>query len=255
MKIVRFKASEAGKAGTGLWEGDTVSEISGDIFGPFEKTGKFYASDRITFLAPCQPSKVVCVGLNYKDHAEESSAELPEEPLLFLKPPSAVIDPEAGILLPANSRRVDFEAELAVVIGKRAKGVSREESLEYVLGYTGLNDVSARDFQMKDGQWTRAKGHDTFCPLGPAIATGLDPSDLGVQAWLNGELKQDSRTSFLIFKVPHLIEYISRIMTLEPGDVIATGTPSGVGQLTAGDKIEIRIEGVGSLVNPVRSES
>ncbi|MBW2623819.1 MAG: fumarylacetoacetate hydrolase family protein [Deltaproteobacteria bacterium] len=255
MKIVRFIADGEDQARIGLLEEETVFETSGGIFGPYKKTGASFAADQVSFLAPCDPSKVVCVGLNYKDHAEESSSDLPEEPLLFLKPSSAVIGPGDDIVLPSNSRRIDFEAELAVVMGKRAKGVSQAESLEYVLGYTCLNDVSARDFQMKDGQWTRAKGHDTFCPMGPAIVTGLDPTDLAVQAVSNGEIKQDSRTSFLIFNVPHLIEYISRIMTLEPGDIIATGTPAGVGPLAAGDTIEIKVEGVGSLVNPVVAES
>jgi 2-keto-4-pentenoate hydratase/2-oxohepta-3-ene-1,7-dioic acid hydratase in catechol pathway len=254
MKIVRFRAQGEDQARIGLLEEGMVHETSGGIFGPYTKTGASFTANQVSFLAPCDPSKVVCVGLNYKDHAEESSSDLPEEPLLFLKPPSAVIGPGDDIILPSNSRRIDFEAELAVVMGQRAKGVSKAESLEYVLGYTCLNDVSARDFQMKDGQWTRAKGHDTFCPMGPAITTGLDPTDLAVQAVSNGEIKQDSRTSFLIFNVPHLIEYISRVMTLEPGDIIATGTPAGVGPLTAGDTIEIRIEGVGSLVNPVVAE-
>jgi len=255
MKIVRFKIHGEDQARIGLLEEETVSETSGSIFGPYTKTGAAFDANQVSFLAPCDPSKVVCVGLNYKDHAEESSSDLPEAPLLFLKPPSAVIGPGDNIVLPSNSRRIDFEAELAVVISKRAKGVSEAEALEYVLGYTCLNDVSARDFQMKDGQWTRAKGHDTFCPMGPAIATGLNPLDLAVQAVSNGEIKQDSRTSFLIFNVPYLIEYISRVMTLEPGDVIATGTPAGVGPLVAGDTIEIKVEGVGSLKNPVVAES
>jgi len=255
MEIVRFIVNGEDQARIGLLEGETVFETSGSVFGPYKKTDAEFAADQVSFLAPCDPSKVVCVGLNYRDHAEESNADLPQEPLLFLKPPSAVIGPGDNIVLPSNSQRIDFEAELAVVIAKRAKGVSKAEALEYVLGYTCLNDVSARDFQMKDGQWARAKGHDTFCPVGPSIVTDLDPLDLGVQAVSNGEIKQDSRTSYLIFDVPLLIEYISRVMTLEPGDIIATGTPAGVGPLTAGDTIEIKIEGVGSLINPVVAES
>ena len=251
MKIVRFKPNGEDRARTGLWEDAAVYEVSGDIFGPYDKTGRSYPEDEVSILPPSRPSKVICVGLNYKDHAEESNADLPEEPLLFMKPPSAIIGPGEGIIPAANSSRVDFEAELAIVMGRQAKNAAKEQALDYVLGYTCLNDVSARDFQMKDGQWTRAKGFDTFCPLGPAISTGLDPSDLAVQGILNGEVKQDSRTSFLIFNVPHLIEYISAVMTLEPGDVIATGTPAGVGPLNSGDTIEIRIENVGSLVNPV----
>ncbi|MBW2091536.1 MAG: fumarylacetoacetate hydrolase family protein, partial [Deltaproteobacteria bacterium] len=192
-----------------------------------------------------------CLGLNYKDHAAEFNSDLPEEPLLFLKPASSVIGPGAPIICPPQSKRVDYEAELAVVIGREANHVPASEALTYVLGYTCLNDVTARDLQQKDGQWTRAKGFDTFCPLGPAIETDLDPSNLTVEAWLNGERKQASSTVNLVFDVKYLIEYISAVMTLAPGDVIATGTPSGVGPLSEGDVIEIRVQGVGGLINPV----
>lgn len=250
MKLVRFETD--GQVKTGLVEGDSVFELSGDIFGPYDKTGKTFNLEQVDLKAPCQPGKIVAVGLNYRDHAEEVGLDLPTEPLIFLKPSTSVIGPGDAIEWPAMSQQVDYEAELAVVIGKRAKNVDRAEASDFVLGYTCLNDVTARDLQNKDGQWTRSKGFDTFCPVGPVIVTDLEPSDVAVSAWLNGEKKQDSRTSNLVFAVPELVEHISRIMTLEPGDVIATGTPSGIGPMADGDRIEIRIQGIGSLVNPFK---
>lgn len=205
-----------------------------------------------TLLPPVQPGKIVCVGRNYAAHAAEHQAEVPDEPMLFLKPPSALIGPGAAIELPQGVGRVDHEAELAVVIGKRARRVSVPDALGYVLGYTCANDVSARDYQRKDGQWGRAKGFDTFCPLGPSITTGLDPADLAIRATVNGDVKQESRTSNMVFNVPALIAFISDIMTLEPGDIILTGTPAGVSPLTPGDTVRIEIEGIGVLENPVR---
>ncbi|MBW2052275.1 MAG: fumarylacetoacetate hydrolase family protein [Deltaproteobacteria bacterium] len=251
MRLIRFKPKGETDVRVGVVENETVYEVAGDIFGPCEKTGRSFNQGQITLEAPCVPTKVVCLGLNYKDHAEEVNADLPEEPLIFLKPPSSIIGPGAPIIYPPQSKRVDYEAELAVVIGKKASHVSSAEALDYVLGYTCLNDVSARDFQQKDGQWTRAKGFDTFCPIGPAIETDLDPSDLTVEAWLNGERKQASSTVHLVFDVKCLIEHISGIMALLPGDIISTGTPSGVGPLEDGDEIEIRIQGIGGLINPV----
>jgi 2-keto-4-pentenoate hydratase/2-oxohepta-3-ene-1,7-dioic acid hydratase in catechol pathway len=197
------------------------------------------------------PSKIVCVGRNYAEHAKELGNEAPPEPIIFLKPPSALLAPEGTIVRPAISQRVDFEGELAIVIGKRAKDVKAADWREYVLGFTCANDVTARDIQKKDVQFTRGKGFDTFCPLGPAIETELDVSDLRVQTRVNGETRQDGRTSQMIFPPPFLIEFITSIMTLLPGDVILTGTPSGVGPLAAGDVVEVEIEGIGVLRNSV----
>ena len=251
MRMVRFMGPGRTEAKPGRVEGNVVYELEGSIFGSCETTGSGIKLEDVRLLAPCTPSKVVAVGLNYRDHAEEVGMPLPEEPMIFMKPATAVIGPGDPIVAPAASRRVDYEAELGVVIGRRAVRVKQAEALNYVLGYTALNDVTARDLQAKDGQWTRAKGFDTFCPIGPAIETSLDPSNVAISSWLNGEKKQESRTSNLIFGVPALIEFISGVMTLLPGDVIATGTPSGIGPMLPGDEIEIRIEGIGSLINPV----
>ena len=251
MRLLRFTVPGETEILTGLVRDEKIHELAGDIFGPYEETGRIFSPEEVKPTNPCQPGKVVAIGLNYRDHAAEFGFELPVEPLIFMKAPSSVIGPGDTIVMPKMSQQVDFEAELAVVIGKQAKDVKKEQAAEYVLGYTCLNDVTARDLQKKDGQWTRAKSFDTFCPLGPAIETGLDPKDLAVSAWLNQERKQTSRTSNLVFDVPALIEFISAVMTLNPGDVIATGTPSGVGPMNHGDSIEIRIEGLGSLVNPV----
>lgn len=212
--------------------------------------GKKYSPDEVSLLAPSVPSKIVCVGLNYTEHARELKMELPSEPILFLKPPSAVINPGDAIIMPKMSSRVDYEGELGVVMGKRCKDVKAEDAEDYILGYTCFNDVTARDLQQKDGQWTRAKSFDTFAPFGPGIAR-IDPGSARIQTRVNGQIKQDSNTSDLIFDVFELVEFISRVMTLEEGDVIATGTPPGVGQLQSGDVVEIEIEGVGVLRNPV----
>ncbi len=196
--------------------------------------------------------KIVCVGRNYLEHARELGNEVPERPLLFLKPPSALIGDGEAIVLPPESSRVEHEGEIAVVIGARALGVPREEAMRYVSGYAPLNDVTARDLQKSDGQWTRAKGFDTFCPLGPIVsADGIDPRNLEVSCRVNGELRQHGRAADMAFDIPMLIAYISSIMTLEPGDVIATGTPAGVGPLHPGDVVEVEIPGVGTLRNPV----
>jgi 2-keto-4-pentenoate hydratase/2-oxohepta-3-ene-1,7-dioic acid hydratase in catechol pathway len=201
-----------------------------------------------------RPSKIVGVGLNYRAHALEMGKPLPPEPLLFMKPPSALIGPGDPIVRPAGYERVDYEGELAIVMGRRARHVSREKALDYVRGYTCLNDVTVRDLQKKDIQYTRAKGFDSFSPAGPRIAEGLDPSRLAITTRLNGVTKQNSTTADLIFDVPALIAFISRVMTLEEGDYITTGTPPGVGNLTPGDVVEIEIEGIGVLSNPVVAE-
>ena len=201
-----------------------------------------------------RPSKIVCVGRNYLEHARELGNEMPERPLLFFKPPSALIADGEAILLPAESQRVEHEAEIGVVIGKRASRVSAADALDYVSGYLPLNDVTARDLQKSDGQWTRAKGFDTFCPVGTAHpASGIDPATLEVICRVNGAVRQEGRAADMAFSIPVLIEYISGVMTLEPGDLIATGTPAGVGSLQPGDEVEVEIPGIGAVRNPVRA--
>ena len=208
--------------------------------------------DEVQLLAPCEPTKIIAVGRNYAAHAAEHGAEVPAEPLLFLKPPSSVIGPGATIVYPEHlSAHVDHEAELAVVIGRRARLVSQAEALDYVLGYTCANDVTARDLQRRDGQWTRGKGFDTFCPLGPWIVTDLDIADLAISCKVNGVVRQASRTSMMIFPVSELIAYASAVMTLEPGDVILTGTPEGVSPIKPGDRVAVEIEGIGILQNEI----
>ncbi len=216
-----------------------------------EPTGQSAALETLTVLAPITPSKVIGIGRNYRAHAAELGHDLPSEPLLFLKPPSSVQGPSEPVVLPKQSERVDFEAELGVVIGKRARHVSVADALHHVFGYTVVCDVTARDLQKKDDQWTRAKGFDTFCPVGPWLVTDLDPGNLPIQLRQNGTIKQDGNTNDMIFAVANLIAHISGIMTLEPGDLIATGTPSGVAPMHAGDQIDITIAGVGELHFPV----
>ncbi len=213
-------------------------------------SGEILSLDDVELLAPCQPSKIVCVGLNYTEHARELKMQIPDEPILFLKPPSAVLSPGGQIVYPPSSQQVDYEGELGVVIGKLCKSVSAKEAEKYILGYTCFNDVTARDLQKKDGQWTRAKSFDTFAPFGPWI-TKIDPSDAAIQTRVNGDVKQKSSTSDLIFSVPKLVEFISNVMTLQPGDVIATGTPPGVGPLQRGDVVDVEVEGIGVLKNSV----
>jgi 2-keto-4-pentenoate hydratase/2-oxohepta-3-ene-1,7-dioic acid hydratase in catechol pathway len=205
----------------------------------------------LSFL-PQQPTKIVLVGLNYRDHAKELGMPLPEEPILFLKPPTALLGPEDCIIYPEQAQRVDYEAELAVVMHDQCKNVEPEEVMEHVAGFTCLNDVTARDLQKKDGQWTRAKSFDTFCPVGPRIVKDIEPNNVKIQSYLNGELRQDSTTLNFIFSVEALVSFVSHVMTLKPGDIIATGTPSGIGAMQRGDTIEIKIEGVGTLRNYVR---
>lgn len=197
----------------------------------------------------------MALGLNYRDHAEEFKMKVPAEPVIFMKPATSVIYHGDEIVYPARATRVDYEAELAIVIGKTARRVKAEEAFDFVLGYTCLNDVTERDMQSRDGQWTRAKGFDTFCPIGPRIARDIDPGNLEIQLFLNGELKQESNTSNLIFKVPEIIEFLTSIMTLERGDVIATGTPSGVGPMRPGDVAVVEIQGIGRLENRVVCET
>ncbi|WP_048055496.1 fumarylacetoacetate hydrolase family protein [Methanotorris igneus] len=201
-----------------------------------------------------KPTKIICVGLNYIDHAKELNMEIPEEPIIFMKPPSSIIYHEDTIIRPKISKRVDYEVELAVVIGKKGKNIKKNEADNYILGYTILNDVTARDLQAKDGQWTRAKSFDTFCPIGPRIVKDIDPMNLNIECRVNGEIKQKSNTKNMIFDVYELIEFVSSIMTLYPGDIISTGTPPGVGELKKGDVVECEIEGIGVLRNYVDDE-
>jgi 2-keto-4-pentenoate hydratase/2-oxohepta-3-ene-1,7-dioic acid hydratase in catechol pathway len=208
----------------------------------------------VTVLAPVRPSKIVCVGLNYRNHAAEVKKALPAEPLLFIKPSTSVLDPGAPIRLPPGVGRVDYEAELAVVIGRRAHRVPAARAWDYILGLTCLNDVTARDLQNKESQYTRCKGFDTFAPIGPCIAAGLNGEPRMVEGWLNGERRQRSSTADLIFPIEHLVEFITFVMTLEPGDVISTGTPSGIGEMKAGDVVTVKVEGVGELRNTVEDE-
>jgi 2-keto-4-pentenoate hydratase/2-oxohepta-3-ene-1,7-dioic acid hydratase in catechol pathway len=225
--------------------------LRGDVFGTYEPGQAIAAGEPLRFLSPVQPSIVVCIGLNYKDHAAEMKKKLPDEPLVFLKPATSVIGPEEAIRIPHWAGRIEHEAEMAVVIGRRASGVAASQGMDYVLGVTCLNDVTARELQAKDVQYSRAKGFDTFAPLGPCIAVGLDPSALDIEGWVNGERRQHSSTRELIFPVPYLVEHVSRFMTLQPGDIITTGTPSGVGPLVPGDRMMVKLQGVGTLSNPV----
>lgn len=225
--------------------------VDGDIFGEWQR-GMPIAPAGHRLLAPVMPSKIVAIGLNYKDHAAEQGKPLPAEPMMFLKPPTSVVGPEDAILLPAWAGRIDYEAEVAVVIGRPASQVNEAEALGYVFGLTCLNDVTARDLQKKDVQYTRAKGFDTFGPIGPCIAAGFDlQAPLAIEGWVNGELRQSSSTRELIFGIPRLIAHITAVMTLLPGDIISTGTPAGIGPLHAGDRVTIKVEGVGELTNPV----
>ncbi len=228
-----------------------VRPASGDPFTALEPVGPPRAIDGLAWLPPCAPTKIIGVGRNYRAHAAELGNEVPAEPLLFFKPPSALIPHAAAIVLPAASARVDHEGEIGVVIGRRLKDATEAEALAGVLGYTCVNDVTARDLQKKDVQFTRAKGFDTFCPVGPCIAIGLTPADLAVETWVNGALRQSAPATGMIFGIATLLAYISRIMTLEPGDLIATGTPEGVAPLRPGDEVTVMVAGVGRLVNRV----
>jgi 2-keto-4-pentenoate hydratase/2-oxohepta-3-ene-1,7-dioic acid hydratase in catechol pathway len=249
MQIVRFRAD--GKTRYGALEGSSVVEYSGTPWSVFKRARRRYALKQVVLLTPAVPSKIVAVGLNYRDHALEMDMPIPEEPRIFLKPVSALIGPDDPIVLPPQSDFVEHEAEVAVVIKRRCRNVPAARAREYVLGYTALNDVTARDVRARDGLAARAKGFDTFCPLGPCIATGVDPSALSVEALVNGVVRQAGSTKDLIFPVEDLVAKVSEVMTLMPGDVIATGTPAGAGRLLPGDRVEIRVEGIGSLKNPV----
>lgn len=248
MRVVRVYSD--GDCRYGLADESMVTLISDEPFAAWEPEGALGLGEA-SLLTPVVPTKIVCVGLNYHGHAAEMGHELPDEPVIFLKPPTSINRPGGTIEPPHGIGRVDYEAELAVVIGRRTHRVDAEEARHNVLGFTCANDVTARDLQRKDGQWTRAKGFDGFCPLGPWVETDVDPSDLLVQAIVNGEVKQEARTSDMIWDVYSLVSFVSHVMTLVPGDVVLTGTPAGIGPLNAGDTVEVRIEGIGSLVNSV----
>ncbi len=260
MRIVRFATQ--GKVKYGILEGNIIKGFRGTPFTRFKDPvssikfdGSIYELSEVKLLAPCLPSKIVCLGLNYRSHAEETKLPVPSVPLIFLKPSTAVIGPEDKIVLPSLWRRVDYEGELAVVIGKQAKDVSLDKAYNYILGYTCFNDVTERYVQKENGQWTRAKGFDTFAPVGPWIETEISPEDLKLETYLNGELRQSASTSELIFSVPELISFISKVMTLLPGDIIATGTPSGIGPMKPGDIVEVKIDKIGILRNFVEAKN
>lgn len=259
MKLCRFLPTEKGQvaaetpdsAYAGIVEGNAIAEIGGELWGDRKRTGRRWPVDKIKFLPPSSPTKIVCVGRNFAAHASELGNEVPKEPLIFLKPPSSMLAPEDPIVIPNVSKRVDFEGELAIVVGRRCRRPKLSEDVNsYIAGYTCLNDVTARDLQKSDAQWWRAKGSDTFCPFGPVLETELDPATT-VETFVNGIRKQSGSISNWIFSPDVIIRWIARVMTLEPGDVIATGTPEGVGPLTAGDTVEVVVTGIGTLRNTV----
>jgi len=255
MRLLRFRYGDRIATGVSDLGSDTIRVLRGTFFEDPIPTGEEVALDDVRVLAPVLPSKLVCVGKNYAAHAAEFGMDVPGEPLLFLKPSTAVIGPHDPIRLPAISRRVDYEGELAVVIGRLARNVKAEEAGAYVLGYTCANDVTLRDLQKTDEQWARAKGFDGSCPLGPWIETDLDPTDVRLETRLNGEIRQAGQTSDMVFGVAELIEHITGFMTMLPGDVLLTGTPEGVGKLAHGDLVEVEVEGVGTLANAVEGAS
>jgi 2-keto-4-pentenoate hydratase/2-oxohepta-3-ene-1,7-dioic acid hydratase in catechol pathway len=265
MKLCRFQPLEfaikdVGRSGhevhaqtfTGIVEDGSVLEIRGGLFGARERSGRKWPVADVKFLPPCVPSKIIGVGRNYRDHIKEMDSTPPKEPLIFLKPPSSMLAPEDPIVLPRISQRVEYEGEIAVVIGHRCFHLREGEDVNsYILGYTALNDVTARDLQRADLQWNRAKGFDTFCPFGPVIETERPSNSAKVETLLNGVTKQSAPIGDMIFSIDTVIRWITQAMTLEPGDVIATGTPGGVGPLAPGDVVEVKVSGVGSLRNPV----
>lgn len=251
MKIVRYQTNES-REEYGILSDERIQVIDGKPYSDIIKKIDLYRNaNEVKLLAPCLPSKVVALGVNYRSHGEEMSHRIPAEPLIFIKPSTAVIGPEDGIIYPESSRRMDYEGELGVVIKTVTRHVSREEAPDYILGYTCVNDVTARDIQASDKQWTRSKSFDTFCPIGPCIETELDPDNAELETLLNGQIKQKTSTSDLIFPVYELVSFISYVMTLLPGDVIATGTTSGIGPMQPGDIVEVKIENIGTLRNHV----
>ncbi len=253
MRIVRYQTKDGAPKYGWLLE-DKIGEIEGDLFGTYKRKEASTPLADVRLLPPSQPSKILCVGRNYVEHARELGNEVPKVPLIFMKPPSSIIGNGDTIILPPQSQQVDHEGELVAVIGKRGRHILAEEAAQYILGYTVGNDVTARDLQRIDDQWTRAKGFDTFCVFGPWIDTDFDPSDAVLTCRVNGQMRQMASTRDMVFNVGVLVAYISSVMTLEPGDLLFTGTPSGIGQLKDGDVVEVEIEGLGQLSNPVRAE-
>jgi 2-keto-4-pentenoate hydratase/2-oxohepta-3-ene-1,7-dioic acid hydratase in catechol pathway len=249
MHIIRFQTASGPEFG--IVEGETIYLAEGDYARGFQRGASVAELSQLSLLSPCQVTKIVAVGRNYVAHAVEHGQEVPSQPLIFLKPPSAVIGPGDSIVCPRQSAQVEHEGELAVVVGTRARRVAAADAWDHVLGYTCANDVTARDLQRSDGQWSRAKGFDTFAPLGPWIVTELDPSDLTLVCRVNGGVKQQGSTADMVFKIPQLIEYVTAAMTLEPGDVLLTGTPAGVSPIQPGDQVEVEIESIGTLRNAV----
>lgn len=250
MKFARYIRN--GQTFYGVVEGEVIKALSSSLFEQTVFTGEDFPLNEVQLLTPVEPGKLVCVGLNYKLHAEESGAAVPEEPMLFMCSPQAAIANGETILLDNDRDRIDFEAELAIVVGHGCKNVPQDQAQKYIFGYTCSNDVSNRILQRRDGQFTRAKSFDTYKPMGPWIETELDPDNVAITLRQNGEVRQSSNTNDMIFSIARIFEFVSGIMTLHPGDVIITGTPSGVGPMKKGDTIEIEIEGVGKLVNAVR---
>lgn len=251
MKFLRF--SYEGESYFGMLENDSVKFLSNNFLSGKYTIGKEVNIVDVKLLAPVLPSKIIGIGLNYNDHIQEMKDEKPSVPKMFIKPSSTIIGPNEPIIYPKHmSKRVDYEGELCVVIGKECKNVKAQQAKDYIFGYTIINDVTARDLQSIDGQWTRAKGFDTFAPIGPFIETQVDPMNLNITTKLNGEIKQNSTTAHMIFDVYELVSFISQIMTLYPGDCIASGTPSGVGPVNVGDVVEIEVENIGQLINPVK---
>lgn len=249
MKIARFIYNNTEHYG--MVDDGNVHLAEGFVFGDLRSAKKELKLKDVKLLPPVIPSKIICVGLNYADHADELEMSIPNEPVLFLKPSTAVVGPGEQIKYPKGVKRLDYEAELAIVIKEKCHNVKAADIDRVILGYTCMNDVTARDLQKKDGQWTRSKSFDTFCPIGPYVVTGINPGELAVELYLNGECKQSSNTRNFIFSVEKIISFVSNIMTLNPGDIIATGTPPGIGSMKAGDVVEVRIEDVGSLTNVV----
>src|SRR5512141_854652 len=249
MRIVRFQAGDGAPRYGWLLE-DKVGQIDGDPFGKYRRRDATTPLSSVRLLAPCQPSKIVCVGRNYVEHAKELGNDVPKIPLIFFKPPSAIINPGDTIILPPQSKQVEHEAELVAVIGRRGRNVTAEQAKKHIFGYTVGNDITARDLQKTDDQWTRAKGFDTFCSFGPWIDTEFDPADAVITCRVNGQMRQMASTRDMVFHVGVLIAYVSSVMTLEPGDILFTGTPAGVGPLQNGNEVVVEIEGLGILRNP-----
>lgn len=256
MRVVRYESLDGkSKPKYGWILDDKVGEIGGNVYGRYRRKEAETPLADVKLVAPSEPSKIVCVGRNYVEHARELGNEVPKVPLIFMKPPSSIIPNGGTIILPPQSAQVEHEAELVVVIGKRGRNITGENARKYIFGYTIGNDVTARDLQKTDSQWTRAKGFDTFCSFGPWIDTEFDPADAVVTCRVNGQMRQMASTRDMLFSVATLIAYISSVMTLEPGDLIFTGTPAGVGELKHGDEVIVEIEGLGALKNPVQAES